>query len=128
MQSNVEQLKHNQRAQSIRAPLARPGGASYSITWGVCGVGAISKTRGAIDDAFPECFVCSYAHLRRECPLLRCPICLEWGHNANSCTSKKERPLPLRRLAPSAIQLKRAEALLFTPNAHDVKANLSMQN
>ena len=119
----------NQRAQCMRAPAIRPGGATYSITWGVCGgVGAISKICRSTDDTSPECFVCSYAHLRRDCPLLRCPICLDWGHNASKCPSKTDRPPQPRRLAPSPIQLKRAEALLFNPNGHNVTANLTMQN
>ena len=126
---NQDSTHVNQRAQSMISPPIRPGGASYSITWGVCGgVGAISNICRGAENASPECFVCSYAHLRRECPLLRCPICLEWGHNASSCTEKKERPPPPRRLAPSPTQLKRAEALLFTPNSHNVIANLTMQN
>jgi len=100
------------RAECIRKGQLKHSTATYTVTYGSCNIGALSQPKKT---PMPECYVCSYAHYRKCCPLLRCPFCGQWGHNRINCPSAPNVKPPLQPIFRSPGHLKRAEALLFTP-------------
>lgn len=85
--------------------------ASYSITWGVHNIiPSVVPTY----EMSAECYVCGYAHLRKMCPLLRCPVCGEWGHNRSSCKVAPELPRVEVRRAKLVESNSRARGILFS--------------
>jgi hypothetical protein len=115
-----------ERAESIREarPARKTNGATYTVTFGSCNIGALQQPK---TPPSPECYVCSYAHYRKFCPLLRCPCCKMWGHSRINCPSKPAQRTSSCPFLPSPGQLKRAEALLFTPRVHSVRVNISSE-
>ena len=41
-----------------------------------------------VEDDTTRCYICSYGHCRRNCPIVRCKFCLRFGHNEKICPAK----------------------------------------
>ena len=73
---------------------------SYSVQWGKQSL--FSRTddissgplllRDAVDQTNfgTRCYICSYGHCRRNCTLMCCSICQNYGHNDKICQTKSK--------------------------------------
>lgn len=116
MQQRAELIRSQSQFLATPIPSRR---AEYTVTFGSQNIGAPQQPR---QYPCPECYLCSYAHFRKTCPLLRCTYCLTWGHGISNCPRK-----PLRQVqqsVPTERQLRRAEALLFSPNVPTAQINV----